>query len=218
MKKTLILSITAIVVVIIAILTVSVFAITDNSGRSNNKDLKEEKEETEETEEKEEKKEEAAEQEKDDNKQDVPLTEEQLQQLEKIHLGDATFCREEMIIRGELPKNAPRLTIELAKEILAKNAGDDLTLFYITLYEMGIVPDLNYGCGLSYTEFWLDDQGHEAIVVADCAFGVSYDVFNSDGEKLVATVKDVLYRIPDDYIGHSYSLPLNYRLLSGDND
>ncbi len=95
------------------------------------------------------------------------LTEEQLRQLEELRAeGDRLFgwfVRQEMIITGELPADAPRLTLMQMEEIIGGSA--DFAQILQALRDAQFYPDFVGGSGVTNIWYWLDDAGTEQILI-----------------------------------------------------
>lgn len=95
------------------------------------------------------------------------LTEEQLRQLEELRAeGDRLFgwfVRQEMIITGELPTDAPRVTLMQMEEIIGDSA--DFAQILQALCDAQLYPDFVGGSGVTNIYYWLDETGTELIMM-----------------------------------------------------
>lgn len=95
------------------------------------------------------------------------LTEEQQKQLEELRAeGDrlfGRFVRQELIIRGELPEDTPRLTLAQMEEMIA--GSTDFNDILQTLLDAQLYPDFVGGSGVTNIWYWLDETGSERILI-----------------------------------------------------
>lgn len=95
------------------------------------------------------------------------LTAEQLRLLEELRAeGDrlfGRFVRQELIIQGELPEDAPRLTLAQMEEMIA--GSTDFNDILQTLLDAQLYPDFVGGSGVTNIWYWLDETGSERILI-----------------------------------------------------
>ncbi len=95
------------------------------------------------------------------------LTAEQQQQLEELREeGDrlfGRFIRQELIIQGELPEDAPRLTLAQMEEMIAEST--DFENIGEKLLNAQLYPDFVGGSGVTNIWYWLDETGSERILI-----------------------------------------------------
>ncbi len=94
------------------------------------------------------------------------LTEEQQKQLEALRAeGDrlfGVFVRQEKILMGLLPADAPRLTLAQMEEIIGNSADFEEIMENLTTRHH---PDFIGGSGVTNIRFWLDAAGTEQILI-----------------------------------------------------
>ncbi len=92
-----------------------------------------------------------------------------LEELERK--GDAIYgiyMRGIMQIKGELPVDQPRLTLEQAKQIIEEERMKEGFVTESCRYrfnEIAGAPDVMYGSGIDHEVYWLDDTGKEYIEI-----------------------------------------------------
>lgn len=94
------------------------------------------------------------------------LTETQIEQLKDLRksfvLG--SFPRKEMIIKGEIDENSPRLDLETVKNIIQNN--DSFENIIDEFWRIQTYPDFIFdGSGHTVIVYLLDDKGEEQITI-----------------------------------------------------
>ncbi|MBQ7728489.1 MAG: hypothetical protein IJT60_07950 [Clostridia bacterium] len=112
---------------------------------------------------------------------ELKLSEAELRRKEQI--GICKFLRAEAIRDGLIDENAPRivLTTEPYSEEAIIQQMTELFQPYHSVDEagaafmdQGIYPDLVYGSGTTLVEYWLDDEGHQALMIRMEGGGLYY--------------------------------------------
>ncbi|MBQ3927774.1 MAG: hypothetical protein II710_03950 [Clostridia bacterium] len=112
---------------------------------------------------------------------ELKLSEAELRRKEQI--GICKFLRAEAIRDGLIDENAPRiiLTTEPYSEEAIIQQMTELFQPYHSVDEavaafmdQGIYPDLVYGSGTTLVEYWLDDEGHQALMIRKEGGGLYY--------------------------------------------
>ena len=98
-------------------------------------------------------------------KHESTLSAEQLSALEELKSrGESVvgeFKRQEMIIRGIIASDAPRITYNELTNII--NTSSDYEEIFRKIEECQEYPDYIGGSGITRIEYWLDDKGNEKI-------------------------------------------------------
>ena len=132
------------------------------------------------------------------------LTAEQIGALEKLkRKGDrlfGEFQREEKVIRGEYPADAPRLDMDTVERIMA--SADSYADICKEIRALQPYPDYIGGSGLQLTEYWFDDIGKEKLLLTAPLDDIYYVRCTEDGSvaayraiypaETVVTVSDAL--------------------------
>ncbi len=112
---------------------------------------------------------------------ELKLSEAELRRKEQI--GICKFSRAEAIRDGLIDENAPRidLTTEPYSEEAIIQQVTELFQPYHSLNDavsafkdLGIYPDLVYGSGTTLYEYWLDEEGHQALMIRTEFEGLYY--------------------------------------------
>lgn len=95
------------------------------------------------------------------------LTEEQIRQLEELReKGEKLygfFIREEMIIKGEIPYDSPRFSLNKVKTIISESSSpEEIT---DKILNSGVYPDFVEGSGVTLIEYWLSNDGSSKILI-----------------------------------------------------
>ena len=79
------------------------------------------------------------------------------------------YSRQEKIIRGEIPEDTPRISMEKINELIENaNKMDIMTGPEYIMEQISLlypVPDYSYSCDFSYSDYWIDKFGREKIRV-----------------------------------------------------
>ncbi len=102
------------------------------------------------------------------------LTAEQLSALEDLknkgHKVIGVFGRQEMVVRGELTSDAPRITYDGVIDIIESSKFKKYDDILLKINNICGAPDYSYGVGTT-NEYWLDDKGNEKITMYSDATG-----------------------------------------------
>ena len=87
------------------------------------------------------------------------------------------FQREEKVIRGEYPADAPRLDMDTVERIKASSFGDICK----EISKLQPYPDYIGGSGVQLTEYWFDDTGKEKLLLISPQDEIWYVRCSEDG-------------------------------------
>lgn len=112
------------------------------------------------------------------------LTEEQIAQIEELRKQDpyGHFWYQEMIIKGEVEADAPKLDLETAKSIIAKSS--DFTDIMNEFESVQSYPDYSGGSGVSLIKYWLDETGNDVILIIYEQAKILHISYDDNGNEL----------------------------------
>lgn len=109
------------------------------------------------------------------------LTAEQIDALNQLkRKGDrlfGEFQREEKVIRGEFPADAPRLDMDTVERIKASSFADICK----EISKLQPYPDYIGGSGVQLTEYWFDETGKEKLLLISPQDEIWYVRCSEDG-------------------------------------